>query len=97
MRILEAKLPAFFVLENVASMKNEDRDIISEMLGVTPIMINSALLTAQYRKRYYWTNIPGLCLPADVNISLQDILENDVDEKYFINWQGRKSKKIILS
>lgn len=46
-RILREKKPAFFVLENVASMKNDDKDFMSETLGVEPIKINSALLTAQ--------------------------------------------------
>ena len=89
-------MPAYFVLENVASMKNEDKDIISEMLGVQPIKIDSALLTAQHRNRYYWTNIPGVKQPKDAHILLPDILENEVDEKYFINWQNRKGKEIIL-
>ena len=53
--------PKYFLLENVASMKNEDRDAITAVLrGIYPetecIMINSALVSAQQRKRYYWTN-----------------------------------------
>jgi len=59
------KQPSFFVLENVASMKNKDRDFISELLGVEPIKINSALLTAQNRNRYYRTNIPNIAQPKD--------------------------------
>jgi len=54
LRILNKVKPRYFVLENVASMKAADRDIISKNLGIEPIMINSALLTAQQRKRYYW-------------------------------------------
>ena len=57
-RLLRSKKPRYFVLENVASMKNDDRDFISETLGVEPIKINSAVFTAQHRNRYYWTNIP---------------------------------------
>lgn len=53
------------MLENVASMKNEDKDFISETLGVQPIKINSALLTAQNRNRYYRTNIPNIGQPRD--------------------------------
>lgn len=64
-RIFKIKKPAFFVLENVASMKNEDKDFISETLGVQPIKINSALLTAQNRNRYYRTNIPNIGQPRD--------------------------------
>src|SRR5699024_10340493 len=59
-RVLERVKPKFFLLENVESMKNEDRDIITETLGVEPIMINSGLVSAQDRKRYYWTNIPNV-------------------------------------
>jgi site-specific DNA-cytosine methylase len=49
--------PKYFLLENVASMKNTERDKITELMGVSPIKINSADFTAQNRNRYYWTNI----------------------------------------
>jgi len=96
-RILREKKPTFFVLENVASMNNKDRDFISETLGVEPIMINSALLTAQNRKRYYRTNIPNVSQPTNANIGIQDILEDNVDKKYFYNRQAKKGKQTILS
>jgi site-specific DNA-cytosine methylase len=96
-RILREKRPAYFVLENVASMNNKDRDFISETLAVEPIMINSALLTAQNRKRYYRTNIPNVVQPNDKNIGIQDILEAKLDDKYYIDWQAKKGKQIILS
>ena len=96
-RILREKKPAYFVLENVASMSNTDRDFISETLGVEPIMINSALLTAQNRKRYYRTNIPNVHQPEDAGIGIEAILEADINEKYFVDWQARKGKQIILS
>lgn len=67
--------PKYFLLENVASMRKEDRDTITEIMGVEPIMINSALLSAQQRKRYYWTNIPNVTQPEDKHILLKDILE----------------------
>ena len=72
--------PKYFLLENVASMKNEDRDAITAVLrGIYPetecIMINSALLSAQQRKRYYWTNW-HVEQPQDKGILLKDILEN---------------------
>lgn len=95
-RILRGKTPAYFVLENVASMNNRDRDFISETVGVEPIKINSALLTAQSRNRYYQTNIPGLMLPKDLKFELQDVLEPQVDEKYYIDWQNRAGKQISL-
>ena len=75
-KALKTIKPKYFVLENVASMKNSDRDVISEFLGVEPIMINSALVTAQQRRRYFWTNILGIKQPEDRKIYLNDILEH---------------------
>jgi DNA (cytosine-5)-methyltransferase 3A len=65
----------YFLYENVASMPNSIKDFISEEFGFTPIFIDSALLSAQQRKRLYWTNIPGVTQPQNQNIYLQDILE----------------------
>jgi DNA (cytosine-5)-methyltransferase 3A len=72
--------PKYFLLENVASMKNEDRDAITAVLrGIYPetecVMINSALVSAQQRKRYYWTNW-HVEQPQDKGILLKDILES---------------------
>ena len=64
-----------FMLENVR-MKKEYQDIISKYLGVQPIEINSALVSAQNRKRIYWTNIPDLKEPEDKKIYLKDILQD---------------------
>lgn len=69
-----------FLLENV-NMKQEYKDIISEYLGVQPIYINSNLLSAQNRKRYYWTNIKGVELPKDKGIFLKNVLHEFADEK----------------
>jgi site-specific DNA-cytosine methylase len=80
-RILKEVKPKYFVLENVASMKKIECDKISEILGVEPIMINSSLLTAQVRKRYYWTNIPNVSQPIDEQIKLKDILDDGFTEK----------------
>lgn len=76
MRLLTEIRPRYFLLENVASMKKADRDEITRIIGVEPIMINSALVSAQNRKRLYWTNIPGVKLPEDRGILLKDILED---------------------
>jgi DNA (cytosine-5)-methyltransferase 3A len=57
-------------------MKKADRDEITRIIGVEPIMINSALVSAQNRKRLYWTNIPGVQQPEDRGILLKDILED---------------------
>lgn len=73
--------PTYFLLENVR-MKKEYQDIISGYLGVEPIEINSALVSAQNRKRLYWTNIPNIDQPLDRHIVLKDIIEHQVDDKY---------------
>lgn len=84
-RILKEVKPKYFVLENVASMPKEAKALITETLGVEPIMIDAALVSAQRRKRLFWTNIPSVQLPQDRGIFLRDILQNNVDEKYFLS------------
>lgn len=74
-RLLKALKPKYFLLENV-KMKKESMDVITEALGVEPIFINSSLVSAQNRQRYYWTNIPMESLPNDKGIVLADILED---------------------
>lgn len=74
-RILKEVKPRYFVLENVNSMPKEDKDIITAELGVEPIMIDAALVSAQNRKRLFWTNIPGVTQPKDRGILLRDILQ----------------------
>ena len=83
-RILKEVKPKNFLLENV-KMKKEYQDVISKHLGVEPIEINSALVSAQDRKRLYWTNIPNVNKPDDKGILLSNILETEVDDKYYIN------------
>lgn len=80
-RILREAKPKYFLLENV-KMKKCWEDIITKELGVTPIEINSSLVSAQNRVRLYWTNIPNVELPKDKGIKLIDILENDKDDVY---------------
>lgn len=74
-RLLKETKPKYFLLENV-KMKKEYQDVITEYLGVEPILINSALVSAQNRERLYWTNIPNVTQPEDKGILLGDILEN---------------------
>ena len=81
-RLLKALKPKYFLLENVR-MKKESMDVISEMLGVEPIAINSNLVSAQNRHRLYWTNIPMDDLPDDRGVLLKDILEDGIDANYF--------------
>lgn len=74
--------PKYFLLENV-KMKKEHQDVISKHLGCEPIEINSALVSGQNRRRLYWTNIINIEQPKDKGILLKDVLESNVDEKYF--------------
>jgi len=68
-----------FLLENVR-MKKEHRDVITKYLEVEPILINSKLVSAQNRERYYWTNIPGITQPEDKGIMLKDIVFTDAED-----------------
>lgn len=73
-----------FLLENVGSASVEDRKIINECLGVTGIKFNSQLLSAQNRNRIYWTNIEFEVPQERINTYMQDILEEKVDDKYYL-------------
>ena len=75
-RLLRTCKPKYFLLENVASMPKEAKQIITREIGVEPILINSALVSAQHRKRLYWTNIPNITQPKDKEILLRDVLES---------------------
>lgn len=77
-RILRAKKPKYFILENVASMHKTQRDIISKELGVEPVLINSSLVSAQQRKRLYWCNFQ-VSQPKDKKVYLKSILEKNLD------------------
>ena len=79
-RLLKECEPKYFLLENV-KMKKEFLDIISQQVGVEPILINSALVSAQNRQRYYWTNIPGVEQPEQRGVVLRDVLENGFDSE----------------
>lgn len=80
-RLLKECKPKYFLLENV-KMKQEHVDVISEALGVKPILINSARLTAHDRKRLYWTNIPNITQPEDKGLVLTDILITPYKQLY---------------
>lgn len=83
-RILKEVNPRYFVLENVASMPKEAKELITKALGVEPIMIDAALVSAQRRRRLFWTNIPNVTQPEDRGILLKDILQDNVNESYSI-------------
>ena len=71
----------YFLYENNASMSKDIKAAITEAFGVEPLEINSALVSAQTRKRLYWTNIPNATVPTDMNIKLADIIENGVVDR----------------
>lgn len=89
-----------FLLENVR-MKKESQDVITNALGVEPIAINSALVSAQNRNRLYWTNIPNVTQPHDKGIVLADILEDlpfDEAPNYLKGtWCGRVRGDLVKS
>jgi DNA (cytosine-5)-methyltransferase 3A len=101
MRLLNETKPKYFLLENVM-MGEKWEKVLSKAIGVKPIMINSALLSAQNRQRLYWTNIglkpSGLFgylestieQPKDKRILLNDILQNNVDLKYNLSEKALK-------
>lgn len=94
-RILKDINPTYFLFENVASMKQSDLDIINMELGCKPILINSNLMTAQNRNRYYWTNIENITLPSNLNIFLNNIIEGK--DVYCVASRGRKNKDGTIS
>ncbi|MBN1058504.1 DNA (cytosine-5-)-methyltransferase [Clostridium botulinum] len=89
-KVLQKVKPKYFLLENVARMSNEDKEIINGILGVEPIRINSRLVSAQLRDRLYWTNIPGIKQPQDKGILLKDILESGYTDR-------EKSRALLVS
>jgi DNA (cytosine-5)-methyltransferase 3A len=93
-RLLKETNPKYFLLENV-KMKKEYEEVISEYLGVEPIVINSSLVSAQNRVRLYWTNIPNVTQPEDKGIKLSDILESD-DNINPAAVRGRKLNKATI-
>ena len=92
LRLLKELKPKYFLLENVA-MTDTNMELISQYLGTYPININSELVSAQYRNRFYWTNIGAerfdlfgfrysdIPIPKNRFIKLQDILENGFTDK----------------
>ena len=85
-RILKEVKPKYFLLENV---KNKWGDVMSEIVGVPFIQVNSAFFSAQSRPRYYWTNIDYPKFPlTHNNETIESTLEEDVSENFFINKIG---------
>jgi len=99
MRLLNEVKPTYFLLENVM-MGEKWEKVLSKAIGVNAIEINSSLVSAQNRRRLYWTNIGMeasgffgdlesiIEQPKDREILLKDVLESKVDEKYFLSESG---------
>ncbi|ADF42361.1 DNA methyltransferase [Synechococcus phage S-CBS2] len=94
-RLLKETKPKYFMLENV-KMKKEWEKVITDALGVEPILINSSLVSAAHRKRLYWTNIPNIEQPKDKGIFIEDIVcsEESID---FNLWLKAKNTWQLLN
>ena len=82
-KALDIIQPKWFMAENVIPSDEDDLKEINRIMGVDGVLINSNRFSAQDRERYYWTNIPIAPIPESNPLVLKDIMENDVDEKYF--------------
>jgi DNA (cytosine-5)-methyltransferase 3A len=97
-RLLDEVKPKYYLLENTHGNK-EATNTITETLGIKPISINSKLVSAQNRPRYYWTNIPDIKQPLDKGITTNDIfdysgvLADECRVKWLNSESGKKSIK----
>lgn len=89
-RILKEINPEYFFMENVASMKNDDRDFITELMGVEPHKIDAKLVSPELRNRYYWTNLKPTRELEEKNILLQDILVDGYTDR-------EKARNLLVS
>lgn len=80
-RAIKEVNPKYFLVENNYGMPERDKQTITDALGVEPILINSNLVSAQNRKRLYWTNIPNVEQPDDKGIVISDILEEGASSR----------------
>lgn len=83
-RVKDEVSPTYFLFENVR-MKKDHQQVISDYLGVDPILINSALVTAHNRPRLYWTNIPNVDQPKDRNIYFEQIRDLNTENYEYIS------------
>lgn len=81
--VKKANPDVIFLFENVSSMNNQSKNIISDLLGCQPVFIDSADFSAQSRPRLYWTNIPVNLKYKKSTAVLGDVLQKNVPEKYF--------------
>lgn len=100
-RLIQELKPKYFLLENVKMAKQWEK-VITDSLGVEPIEINSSLVSAQDRKRLYWTNIPSITQPEDKHIYIDDIVQVGIEHKFlpktrldYTNYDRKKVDKTI--
>ena len=91
-RIFKEINPKWFLMENVASMKKEDKDFITELMGVEPLNINSSLVSPCMRNRLYWTNI---CNKDDIHIEDKHIYLQDILTDGYTN--RKKGRSLLVS
>jgi len=92
-RLVKELNPKYFILENV-KMRKDSMDVITKYMGVEPIEINSSLVSAQTRKRLFWTNIPGVEQPTDKGIVLGDIIEEGMAGENPVKHTERNARHI---
>lgn len=95
-RALKEAKPKYFLLENNVSMSKEAKETITNVLGVSPIKINSSLVSGQMRNRLYWTNIPNIGQPIDQKIDLRNLISQNpfYNEISLVDWTTKKVEGI---
>lgn len=97
-RLIQEINPKYFLVENVV-MTKENESVFNEYLDVEPIQFNSSLISAQNRRRLYWTNIPNVGELKDKKLSFSDVMEHGAKNVYYVtpkmwNWIGRNPKRM---
>ena len=97
-RVLREVEPKYFLLENVV-MKKEWEQIITDELGIEPILINSRLVSAQNRPRLFWTNIKNVSQPSDLGLVVSDVIDANFSSEYpkylDLEFGGKKRKDLV--
>lgn len=93
-RLLKEVSPTYFLLENVKMPKKWEK-VITNTLGISPIEINSKLISAQNRRRLYWSNIPNITQPINRMLSASSIKEASDDFCYAATIKNSKNGKMV--
>lgn len=89
-RILKEVNPKYFFMENVSSMKNDDKDFITKLMGVNPVKVDAKIISPELRNRYYWTNIKPKRKLEEIDIYLNDILTEGYTDR-------EKARNLLVS